>query len=148
MRLGAPSRGPFFCSRNVTNLFFAGRNISATHVAFASTRVMATCAVMGQAVGTAAAMALPLGAQSLATRFDLRPLVLKTLLTYLELEGILRQGTQIYAGYRVRPTAGSLDDVAAGFDPARADFLRRLLASHNGQRLPRRRRNRNRDPQR
>ena len=42
-------------SRNVANLFFAGRNISATHVAFASTRVMATCAIMGQAVGTAAA---------------------------------------------------------------------------------------------
>lgn len=44
-------------SRNVPNLLFAGRNISATHVAFASTRVMATCAVMGQAVGTAAAVA-------------------------------------------------------------------------------------------
>ena len=43
-------------SRNVPNLFFAGRNISATHVAFASTRVMATCAVGGQAVGTAAAL--------------------------------------------------------------------------------------------
>lgn len=43
-------------SRNVQNLFFAGRNISATHVAFASTRVMATCAMMGQAVGTAAAV--------------------------------------------------------------------------------------------
>jgi hypothetical protein len=43
-------------SRNVENLFFAGRNISATHVAFASTRVMATCAVGGQAVGTAAAV--------------------------------------------------------------------------------------------
>ena len=44
-------------SRNVPNLFFAGRNISATHVAFASTRVMATCAVGGQAIGTAAALA-------------------------------------------------------------------------------------------
>jgi ribulose 1,5-bisphosphate synthetase/thiazole synthase len=43
-------------SRNVANLFMAGRNISATHVAFASTRVMATCAVMGQAAGTAAAL--------------------------------------------------------------------------------------------
>lgn len=39
------------------NLLFAGRNISATHVAFASTRVMATCAVVGQGVGTAAAYA-------------------------------------------------------------------------------------------
>ncbi len=49
---------PFGCyhSRNVTNLFFAGRNISATHVAFASTRVMATCAIGGQAIGTAAAL--------------------------------------------------------------------------------------------
>jgi hypothetical protein len=43
-------------SRNIGNLFFAGRNISATHIAFASTRVMATCAVGGQAVGTAAAL--------------------------------------------------------------------------------------------
>ncbi|HET8547692.1 MAG TPA: FAD-dependent oxidoreductase [Bryobacteraceae bacterium] len=42
-------------SRNISNLFMAGRNISATHVAFTSTRVMATCAVIGQAAGTAAA---------------------------------------------------------------------------------------------
>jgi hypothetical protein len=39
------------------NLFFAGRNISATHLAFASTRVMATCAAIGQGIGTAAALA-------------------------------------------------------------------------------------------
>jgi hypothetical protein len=56
-------------SRNVANLFFAGRNMSATHVAFASTRVMATCAVMGQAVGTAAALAASGGAHSLASHF-------------------------------------------------------------------------------
>ena len=43
-------------SKNISNLLMAGRNISATHVAFTSTRVMATCAVIGQAVGTAAAM--------------------------------------------------------------------------------------------
>jgi hypothetical protein len=51
---GIPLRCYF--SRNVENLFFAGRNISATHVGFASTRVMATCAVGGEAVGTAAAV--------------------------------------------------------------------------------------------
>ncbi|MDF1813910.1 MAG: FAD-dependent oxidoreductase [Verrucomicrobiales bacterium] len=44
-------------SRDLDNLMFAGRNISATHVAFSSTRVMATCAVIGQGVGTAAAIA-------------------------------------------------------------------------------------------
>jgi hypothetical protein len=48
-------------SRNVANLWMAGRNISASHVAFTSTRVMATCATIGQAVGTAAAMCLQKG---------------------------------------------------------------------------------------
>jgi hypothetical protein len=40
----------------VDNLFFAGRNISATHAAMSSTRVMATCALIGQAMGTAASI--------------------------------------------------------------------------------------------
>ncbi|HOB99302.1 MAG TPA: FAD-dependent oxidoreductase [Verrucomicrobiota bacterium] len=43
-------------SKTVGNLLMAGRNISASHVAFSSTRVMATCAAMGQAAGTAAAL--------------------------------------------------------------------------------------------
>lgn len=43
-------------SRNVPNLFLTGRLISASHIAFGSTRVMATCAHNGQAVGMAAAM--------------------------------------------------------------------------------------------
>ncbi|MEW2270201.1 FAD-dependent oxidoreductase [Streptomyces sp. SID685] len=43
-------------SRNVGNLLLAGRNISASHVAFGTTRVMATCAVTGEAAGTAAAL--------------------------------------------------------------------------------------------
>ncbi len=50
-----------FYSRNIGNLMMAGRNISASHVAFTSTRVMATCAVGGQAAGTAAAMCLERG---------------------------------------------------------------------------------------
>ncbi len=45
-------------SRNIPNLMLAGRIISASHVAFASTRVMATCAHGGQAVGMAAALCL------------------------------------------------------------------------------------------
>lgn len=49
---------PYRClySRNIDNLMMAGRNISATHMALSSTRVMATCAIMGQAAGTAAAI--------------------------------------------------------------------------------------------
>lgn len=45
-------------ARDISNLMFAGRNISATHVAFASTRVMATCSVIGEGVGAAAAKAI------------------------------------------------------------------------------------------
>jgi ATP-dependent DNA helicase RecQ len=65
----------------------------------------------------------------LSARHDVRPLVLKTILTYLELDGLLEQGTPFYAGYSVRPTNGEWDDVLAGFDAGRADFLRRVLGS-------------------
>jgi hypothetical protein len=47
---------PFRClySKNIKNLMFAGRNISVTHIALSSTRVMGTCGLLGQAVGEAA----------------------------------------------------------------------------------------------
>ena len=59
-RAPSPFGIPYRClySRNVANLFCAGRNISATHAAMSATRVMATCATLGQAVGTAAALAV------------------------------------------------------------------------------------------
>ena len=56
---GIPYRSLY--SRNVSNLFFAGRNISVTHAALSSTRVMCTCGIIGQAVGTAAALATKYG---------------------------------------------------------------------------------------
>ena len=43
---------------DVSNMFFAGRNISVTHAALSSTRVMATCALIGQAMGTAASICI------------------------------------------------------------------------------------------
>ncbi len=51
---------PFRClySRNIANLMMAGRDISVTHVALGSTRLMATCGAEGQAVGTAAALCI------------------------------------------------------------------------------------------
>ena len=53
---------PFRClySVNIENLMFAGRNISATHIAMGTTRVQNTIATLGQAVGTAAAMCVKL----------------------------------------------------------------------------------------
>lgn len=50
---------PYRClySKNISNLYLAGRIMSASHVAFGSTRVMATSGLIGQVVGTAAYIA-------------------------------------------------------------------------------------------
>ena len=45
-------------SKDLTNLFFAGRLASFSHVVYGSQRVMRTCAAQGQAAGTAAAYAV------------------------------------------------------------------------------------------
>ena len=53
-----PYQIPYRCfySRNVDNLFMAGRNISVTHVALGTVRVMRTTGMMGEVVGMAAAV--------------------------------------------------------------------------------------------
>lgn len=45
-------------AKGIDNLYLAGRNISASHRAHTSTRVMATCSVIGQAAGVSAALAV------------------------------------------------------------------------------------------
>jgi hypothetical protein len=59
-------------SKSIPNLLMAGRNISNTHVAFSSTRVMATCGSTGQSVGTAAAFCLGYGVSPKELLGDLR----------------------------------------------------------------------------
>ena len=61
--LAAPYAIPYrsIYSKNIDNLFFAGRNISVTHLALSSTRVIVTCAAIGQAVGNACAVAKKYG---------------------------------------------------------------------------------------
>ncbi|MDE6071895.1 MAG: FAD-dependent oxidoreductase [Muribaculaceae bacterium] len=53
-----PYAVPYRClySRNIDNLFMAGRNISVTHVALGTVRVMRTTGMMGEVVGMAAAL--------------------------------------------------------------------------------------------
>ena len=53
-----PCTVPYRClySRNIDNLFMAGRNISVTHVALGTVRVMRTTGMMGEVVGMAAAL--------------------------------------------------------------------------------------------
>ncbi len=54
----SPYHVPYRClySRNIDNLFMAGRNISVTHVAYGTIRVQRTTAMMGEVVGMAASI--------------------------------------------------------------------------------------------
>ena len=62
----------------------------------------------------------------LSARHDIRPLVLRTVLTYLELLGVVRQGTPFYAGYEARPLLPTWRRSCADFDGrARAVSSRR-----------------------
>lgn len=56
---GVPLR--MLISKDIDNLMMAGRNVSATHCALATVRVMATTALMGQAAGVAAALGVTRG---------------------------------------------------------------------------------------
>jgi ATP-dependent DNA helicase RecQ len=63
----------------------------------------------------------------LSGEHDVRPLVIETLLTYLELDGLLESTGPFYTEYKfqaLRP----LEEVFAGFDAPRAEFLRRVFA--------------------
>jgi hypothetical protein len=55
---------PYRClySRNIDNLFMAGRNISVSHVALGTVRVMRTTGMLGEVVGMAASICVKKGA--------------------------------------------------------------------------------------
>jgi len=62
----------------------------------------------------------------LARRYDTRDLVVKTLLTYLELDNILQSTGPFYTEFKFKPLRSSAE-ILAKFDPARAEFLGRLF---------------------
>ncbi len=63
---------PYRClySKNIDNLLFAGRNISATHIAMGTIRVQNTVATLGQAAGTAASLCIKHGVNPRAIYSD------------------------------------------------------------------------------
>jgi ATP-dependent DNA helicase RecQ len=65
---------------------------------------------------------------SLSSRHDIRLLVLRTALTYLELLGVLHQGTPFYSAYEVSPRL-SPAEIAAQFEGERADFVASIFAA-------------------
>ena len=63
---------------------------------------------------------------ALSSQHDIRQLVLRTALTYLEMDGVLKQGTPFYAGYEVQPLL-DLPSIIAKFQGPHADFVRDLF---------------------
>ena len=105
-----------FYSRNIANLFMAGRDISVTHEALGTVRVMKTCGMMGEVVGKAAAVCR-------ANDCDPRGVYqdhLDELFTLLELPGAARRA-DLEAPFVVPedalPRAGSFGPLT-GIDPA------------------------------
>jgi ATP-dependent DNA helicase RecQ len=62
----------------------------------------------------------------LADRHDMRVVVVRTALTYLELLGVLAQKTPFYAGYRLKPN-DTPEAIAATFRGEHATFIRDLF---------------------
>jgi len=63
----------------------------------------------------------------LSTHHDIRLLVLRTLLTYLELNGVIQQSTPVYGSYKVKPLGLSPAEIAAKFVGERGEFITNLF---------------------
>lgn len=120
-QFGYPVPYRCFYSRNIKNLFMAGRCISVTHEALGTVRVMKTCGMMGEVVGKAAAICtlhncLPK---------DINDRYLEDLFVLLKLPGKARRET---LGGPTKIPADALADAGAagpvpGIDPAKLDGL-------------------------
>jgi ATP-dependent DNA helicase RecQ len=64
----------------------------------------------------------------LSSSTDVRPLVVATVMTYLELDGVIAATQPFFAGYRVKLTR-DFEAVLAGYDARRKAFLRKLFAA-------------------
>ena len=129
-RLSEPYAIPYRClySPDVANLMFAGRNISATHIAFASARVMGTIGVMGQAVGTAAALAVEKGVDPAGVYEDkalLKELQKRLLDDDCFLPGLKRELSPLAQAATLVADYGDASDLANGTD-------RRIWGRDNG----------------
>ena len=69
---------------------------------------------------------VPVSYYDLSGQFDMRILVLRTALTYLELLGVIRSGTPIYTGYDLKPLR-PVSQIAGQFPGVHGEFVRDLL---------------------
>jgi len=110
-----------FYSRNIENLFMAGRNISVTHEALGTTRVMKTCGMMGEVVGRAASICVlhECNPRDVYNRY------LEELVDLLNLPGKARRKT-VYENIEVPDDAMTLASASGpmeGLDPNQLDGI-------------------------
>jgi hypothetical protein len=110
-------------SRNIKNLFLAGRIISASHIAFGSTRVMATCAHGGQAVGMAA---------SICAKHNLKPRDLLAAPHLAELQQELLRVGQFIPGVALQDS----HDLARAAKISATSELKLVQLAPSGETLP------------
>ena len=103
-------------SRNIANLLFAGRNASCTHTAMSSTRVMGTCCSMGQAAGTAAALAVHKGILPPMMSGHMRELQQALLKDDAYLPGVKQVFPNLTAGSRLEASRGCPEPVRDGIN--------------------------------
>jgi hypothetical protein len=109
-------------SVNIENLMFAGRNISVTHAALSSTRVMGTCALIGQAAGTAAAVSISKGISPRTTAVEHYKEVQKLLLDDgVFLPHIARESSELMKEATLNISASDRDILLNGIERPRED---------------------------
>ncbi|HSI83346.1 MAG: FAD-dependent oxidoreductase [Candidatus Methylacidiphilales bacterium] len=118
---GIPYRSLY--SRNISNLLFAGRNISVTHAALSSTRVMGTCSIIGQAAGTAAALCVrhSTSPRNLSSGERLSELQATLMDDDCWLPGISRPISELARTGRLSGDGENLEALLDGLDRDRAD---------------------------
>lgn len=118
-------------SKDFENMMMAGRNISCSHVAFTSTRVMATCASVGQAAGTCAA---------LSCRADKSPAALREDSTFVkELQQSLLGANQTIVGVKYLNKSNLLASAkitatSSAFDTSPENIINGVNIEHKDER--------------
>ncbi len=111
---GIPYRSLY--SKNIDNLMFAGRCASCTHAAMSSTRVMGTACSMGQAVGTAAAMAVRLGIPPHGVSAHIKELQQALLEDDCYLPWVVQEPSPLTARARLEASGGDPEPVRDGIN--------------------------------
>jgi ATP-dependent DNA helicase RecQ len=70
----------------------------------------------------------------LSNQFDMRPLVVATVLTYLELNGVIESTGPFYSSYKIQFTRAQ-KDILSGYDANRAQFLQSLFNAAKAGRI-------------